>query len=276
MSAGGQKSNQSSASQTFIDPMQQGFLSGLWSMAQQNIRPGAIGNQAQAAARPGAQASGAALGALTGTVQNPLQGQQSVLTRLSQLGNVGQQTQAYQPALAAMRQQMNPTRQIQAQGRSLQSGLGEMFREELNPAIRGNAIAAGGFGGGRQGVAQGQAVGELADAYTQGLGDITANANAQALGASQGYAGILDSLRQRALQATGAAGDIRTAGQTNQLNAAQLIPQVGAARQGFGTAGTQSMMDALQQLAQIYGNPTILSQAQSGGKSGGWSFGFGG
>lgn len=79
----------------------------------------------------------------------------------------------------------NPGGQIDAQTASLRAGLGRTFRDEIMPNIRGGAIASGGFGGGRQGVAEGVAAGRIADAYTEGHGAIVANANQTALQAQQ-------------------------------------------------------------------------------------------
>ena len=88
----------------------------------------------------------------------------------------------------------DPSAQIAAQSQGLQQGLGDLFANEINPALRTGAIGAGGLGGSRLGVAQGAAAGQLGDAYTQGLGDIYANANQQAMGASLGGMAALPGL----------------------------------------------------------------------------------
>ena len=141
---------------------------------------------------------------------------------------------------------MNPNSPIAQQQASLQAGLGQMFREELMPSMQSNAIAAGGVGGGRQGVAEGVAAGQMAQAYTQGLGDITARANQQALGA----AGMMPGRSQALAEAT------------------------------YGSLyGGDKGMSILGQLAGIIGGPTVTQQSQSSGrcwgtgKSSGWGFG---
>lgn len=66
-----------------------------------------------------------------------------------------------------------------AQLGALKTGLGELFRDEINPAITSRAVAGGTLGGGRQGVAQGVAAGKLGQAYQQGAASIFATDQAQ-------------------------------------------------------------------------------------------------
>lgn len=131
----------------------------------------------------------------------------------------------------------NPQAQIDAQSRSLESGLGRLFSEQINPNIRTDAIAAGGMGGGRQGVAEGVAAGQLADTYAQSLGDITARANSQAL------------------QATAMQGALagQYAGMPGQLAASSFGP--------------------LAAYASILGAPTLLPYSRSSSKSSEFKFG---
>ena len=128
----------------------------------------------------------------------------------------------------------DPTAAAAGQKAALSSGLGHMFRTQINPAIEGDAIAAGGFGGGRQGVAQGVAAGEMANAFTQGAADIDAAAQARALQAAQMRSGL--------------AGNMFDIGQ-------------GAANAG---------LDQLGRLSQILGPATVLSR-QRGSSVGGSS-----
>jgi len=189
-----QQSQNQSASQSFVDPSQSPFLRGLYGLSSGFTNPFA---QQTAAAQAGAFANPALQGAVS---------------------NLGAMT--------------NPQAQIDAQTSSLQSGLGRLFREEINPQLTSDAILAGGLGGGRQGVAQGVAAGQLASAYTEGVGDIVARANQNATAA----AGILPGVTQGLLQS-------------------RLAPQ---------TAG----LDVLAQLSGILGSPTILQRTQASGSSG--------
>lgn len=139
----------------------------------------------------------------------------------------------------------DPTQQIAAQSASLQSGLGSLFREEINPAITTGAVGAGGLGGGRQGVAQGVATGQLADAFTQGYGDIVARANQTAIGANTALTPL-----------------------------ASMFSELQGNR---STAG----LDPLAQLAAIIGSPTLLQSSRGKSRAGtestssGWKASFG-
>lgn len=144
-----------------------------------------------------------------------------------------------QQTMGNLAQMANPERQIEQRAASLRSGLGDLFRDEINPALEGTALASGGFGGGRQGVAQGVATGQLADAYTSGLGDIVADADRTALGASAALPGIASALYD-----------------------ARMAPE-------------QAGLGVLQQLADILGPAVMQDRSFSGSRSrsGGWSRG---
>lgn len=187
------QSNNSSAASSFVNPTQLPYLAQMYQQAQQFANPG------------GAQRA-------VGGVANRLDA-------------------GFQTATRNLTGLTDPSAQIRAQTSSLKSGLGSLFRDEINPALETSAIAAGGLGGGRQGVAQGVATGQLADAFTQGVGDIVAGANNTAIGA----AGQLPQLSQGWLQSV-------LAGQTGGL-------------------------DVMGRLASILGSPTILNRSTSGGQS---------
>ncbi len=156
-------------------------------------------------------------------------------------GNVeagqGQNQAMLDQAIAANNQLMDPRAQIAAQTASLQSGLGDLFRNEINPAIESNSMLSGSLGGGRQGVAQGVATGQLGNAFTSALGDITARANAQSQGA---------------------------------INSAGALGQANLANRG-ALAGYD--MAQLGEFANILGGPTVLSQSQQYGRQGSSNYG---
>ncbi|MFT3973156.1 MAG: hypothetical protein QM699_06825 [Amaricoccus sp.] len=180
-------SNSQSQSGSYVDPTQAGYLQNLWSSAQ------------------GAANPGAATAAATKLNAGIMPGLQSAFKSTSAL--------------------TDPTKQIAAQAASLKAGLGDLFRTEINPAIRTDAIGAGGFGGGRQGVAEGVAAGQLADTYAASLGDITANANNTA------------------------------------LSAANQAGSLGSIIQNLGMLPTTAGLGQLSTLASILGDPTVLQQA---------------
>lgn len=181
-------------SSTAIDATQKGFLQNLWGAASGAASPGA--------------ASSAASTALGTTMPGLISDYQ------------------------ALQGMTKPQDIINTQSAALKSGLGDMFREEIMPSIRTAAIGSGGFGGGRQGVAEGVASGQMSNAFTQGLADITANANNLALSAT---------------------------GQRSNL-ASQIF--------GLGQQGATAALTPLAQLASILGGPTVLSQATGGSTQG--------
>lgn len=200
MGASGNKSKQSSEQSSKVWKLQAPFLEDLYQAGSDIALPGAGAAQTDA-------------GAL---------GQQFAPGMLNAFNNVSGLT--------------DPTAQITAMSNSLQAGLGDLFRNQINPAIEGSAINTGGFGGGRMGVAQGVATGQLANAFTQGYGDIVADANRQSMGA----AGMLPGLAMGAID--------------NSM------------------AGSNAGLDILQRLGAILGNPTVLSRGSSSGKSSGFGF----
>lgn len=208
MSVGGsskkQESSQSAASESFISDIQSGYLQSMFGQASHVTNP--YGAQADATH-------------MRGELMPGLQ---------AAFGNISGLTDTQE--------------QIDAQSASLQAGLGQLFREEINPAIQTEAVGAGQFGGGRQGVAEGVATGQLADAYTKGYGDIVARAN----------------------QTATAAGS--------------LMPQLAQAAYNTYQAPRTAGLDVLAQYADVLGAPIVLqrSQAQSGSsaKAGGFSFGL--
>lgn len=158
-----------------------------------------------------------AAGNLFGQISGGAQAQGMQLS--DQLSGLGQ------GFLGQMQGLSDPSAQIAAQEKSLSTGLGNLFSQQINPAISSQAIGAGGFGGSRQGVAQGQAIGQLGQAYTEGLGDITARANNQALQAQGMGIGSLPGMFD------------------------------------LGMAGYNSQWSPLQQYAGLLGGPTVLTQS---------------
>lgn len=121
---------------------------------------------------------------------------------------------------------------------ALSADIGQFFREEINPAITADAVAGGTLGGGRQGVAQGQAAGAAGREFQRGVtalrsGDIAArDAAAGTLGA----------------QRTQAAG----------VGLGSLSGVQGLAESGFGAD-----LAPYAALAGILGGPTVLNQGAS-------------
>lgn len=142
------------------------------------------------------------------------------------------------PGTDALAARIGDTSARDAQLEALQAGLGDLFNEELNPAITGRAVAAGQLGGGRQGVAQAQAAKAIAGQYAQGASSIIASDQAQRDQAATSLAG---------LQQGGAAAGL------------SALPGLFGVGQGAAMAG----LAPYEALAQILGGPTVLTQGQS-------------
>ena len=121
---------------------------------------------------------------------------------------------------------------------ALGTDISSFFNEELLPGITSDAASVGGLGGSRQGVAQGIAAGKMTDAYASGVAGLRSADVQQRIGAS--VAGM-DALGQQF-------------GLAQEAAFAPLSPYLA--------------------LAQIMGDPTILTQAQSQSSSSGGSFNF--
>lgn len=251
--------SQSSGS-TFVDSAQQPYLDFLRNTGMNMV------NQQQAG-----------LGNLFGVSQG-LQGQGQSF--LGQLGGV-QAPGAVNPVQAAS---VGPVAGqlsgfggqgiVDAQIGQLGSDLGALFQNQINPAIRRDATAAGALGGGRQQVAQGVAAGELGRAFAGGATDIMRNAEQQRLQAMGQQAGL------QTQAALANAAYQQQAGLANQTAALQGqgfgLQAAGMNQQGamaglsalpslFGLAQSpfQAQLNPLMAYASMLGGPTILSQQRA-------------
>lgn len=141
---------------------------------------------------------------------------------------------------------------LQEQIDLLKSDLGDFFSEELNPAITSQSVHGGALGGGRQGVAQGRAMSEVADQFTRGsvalrAGDIAA----------------------RDAAASTLAGNAITGAQTGFAGMGTLM--------GIADMGFSAGMAPYERLAAILGPQTVLgsSQSTSADWAAAWSESFG-
>lgn len=94
---------------------------------------------------------------------------------------VAQQTYGYQPTVPTqqpyqMPSGANPNPWLQAQAQGIAQNVTQNFQNTVAPQIRGSAIQAGGFGGSRQGIAEGLAL--------QGMNRDIANAQANLYGSA--------------------------------------------------------------------------------------------
>lgn len=127
---------------------------------------------------------------------------------------------------------------LQQQIDLLGEDLGRFFSEDLNPAITSQAIGGGQLGGGRQGVAQGRALSEIANQFTRGATALRAGD----IAARDAAAGTL---AQNTVQGA-------------SVGLAGLSPLAGVAQMGFGAE-----ISPYERLAAILGGPTTLTTAGS-------------
>lgn len=127
---------------------------------------------------------------------------------------------------------------------ALQADLGEFFGETVLPGIRGDAIAAGGLGGSRQGVAEGIAGRGLLREFGRGALGLRENAQARRTAIAETLAGLQT---QRRLAATG--------------TGLSALP----AQFGLAEAGSMAALSPFMALAQILGSPTVLGESSAEG-----------
>lgn len=149
----------------------------------------------------------------------------------------------------------------------LETRMGEFFREELNPAITARHVAGGTLGGGRQGVAQGQATGRVAREYAAGATDILSRDQA----ARDTAAGTLMAGRTQAagvgLSALPNLFDIAAGGLNAGLSPYAAMSSVIG---GPTVLGSSSSAEIAAAISRAFGEDF----SQSSSKSKGFSFGF--
>jgi hypothetical protein len=116
--------------------------------------------------------------------------------------------------------------------------LGRFLREEINPAITSQGVATGTLGGGRQGVAQGQAASAIAREFQTG-----------AVGIRQAEQGERDELASRQAE-------------IQRANAATGLDSL-SGLYGIAQGGALAGLDPYAALSQILGGPTTLTESQS-------------
>ncbi len=142
----------------------------------------------------------------------------------------------------------NANNVIDAQLTGLRSGLDDIQTQGLN-RIGDQAIQAGAFGGSRHGLAEASLGGEIAKAYTQGYGDIIANANRQSIDANNSaIAGAGQSLRD------------------------QLVGNYGGLQALAGILGSPTILS--EQFGIDTGSAQSVSESRGDSQSGGFDLGF--
>ncbi len=130
---------------------------------------------------------------------------------------------------------------------ALSEDLGQFFNEELLPSITSEAVSGGQLGGGRQGVAEGKAIESVGREFRRGSLDIRNK-----------------DLRERSEAARTLSAQRLSASQAGLTGVQQQFD--------LANAATLTPFSPFLTLAQILGNPTVLSESQA--TSEGRSLGF--
>jgi len=183
--------------------------------------------------------------------------QQDIIGQLQNTG-LGRQAQPFLDTLSTLSQQGNPYLQDQI------GALGTDIQRQLQGSLQNigqGFVSAGQYGGSRQGLAEGQAVGQATDAFAQQAAALRANSLQQQQGAAQAGLGALNQ---------------NQAVQTAALQ--QALGGIGGAY-NLGLAPYLGQADFLGSIASIIGSPTVLTDSQSqstsrSSGSGGGGFNF--
>ena len=168
----------------------------------------------------------------------------------------------------------NPATNWMAQ--NMIGGVGDMLTRQALPAIDSNAVAAGGVGGSRQGVAQGLAIGDAAKGLSQGLGSLYSGQ----YNADRNYGLQSDGLDFNIYQGNNA---IQRQAQQDQLGLADKMLGWNASGLNFATQAQNTPLNYWQQFGnqaaqfgglggtqsqQMQGNPAL---GAIGGALSGWN-----
>lgn len=144
---------------------------------------------------------------------------------------------------------------------NLQSDVGRLFREELNPAITSRAVSGGTYGGGRQGVAQGLAADSAANVFTKGATALRAGDIASRDAVAQSVAQNSLAASSTGLGALPSLLDILQRGNNAELGVYQGLS---------GILGGPTTLTTAQSLARSFGEQTASSSSR--GSSRAWNF----
>lgn len=134
---------------------------------------------------------------------------------------------------------------LEAQIGAVGDDLGSFFRDEINPTLTGDAVAAGALGGGRQGVAQGAALSDVFKEFSRQSASLRAADVTNRDAAALGLLGAQNANAQTGVSAIG------------QLS---------------GLTSNSQALDPYLALSQIFGGPAVLSESESAQSSFGQEF----
>lgn len=146
----------------------------------------------------------------------------------------------------------------------MQRGATQNLMENIMPGIRSNSVLAGQYGGSRQGIAEGRALGDFATGMTQAMGRFGQN-NTDAAVAAQ--AGAYDADRNRQLAATQGLG-AQQYGVAHQNAANEMAAQMMNVNQHNATNEAQANRNQAANLANMQSQLTTNAQNASGALGG--------
>lgn len=175
---------------------------------------------------------------------------------------------------------------LNSQISQLRDESGRLFSEQLNPAITSRAVAGGTLGGGRQGVAQGQAIGDTERAFMEGVTQLQTQNQARKDTAAATIASNSLGAATTGLGALPSMLDILTQGNNAELGVYSDLsgiiggPTVLSQSQSESSTFGSSIQEALSQaFSSSFGQQSSQSTGTSSGKASGWNFnmsGYGG
>lgn len=191
---------------------------------------------------------------------------QSLVGQGTFLGDLQAQAQGAQANFAQFAQQANPY--IDSQISNFGADIGRNLREQILPAIGGQAQMAGQRGGSRQSIAEGLAAQGAQRQFASGAANMRSQAYGQQQAAAQALAGLTN-------QSMGQFAGLQQAGQAQLaglgLQGTQGLTALQQAGIGQGLSGVNQLaqsqlaaqLQPFQIGAQVVGAPSVLQQSQS-------------
>ena len=252
------QSTASSASSSFVDPAQAPFLSFLRSSAQDLV--GQTTPQAQQ---------------LNQLAQQLIGGGGQFLGQLGGLAGPQQQQQGFNLQQNPFAQALGQFGTGQATGAAteqLGQDISRQLFQSILPGLEQSAVATGGLGGSRGGIAAGLATQGAQQAFGQGAAQIGLQGLQQQLGALQAGGQLFQGGQGLGVEQALGLGGLNLQQQGLQGAAAQGGLSQLASLFGLGTGALQAQFQPLLAGADIIGAPSILQQAQSQAQSTSSSF----
>ncbi|MEY4636515.1 MAG: hypothetical protein RJA55_2313 [Acidobacteriota bacterium] len=157
---------------------------------------------------------------------------------------------------------------LAAQANAMTDQVSRRFNQQIAPSIRRNAVATGGFGGSRQGIAEGMAAQGAQDALTGGLANLYSSGYQADRGYDLGMGGLYNQGRSLDMQQARLGGDLFTQGLNNSIGVGNALYESGQREQM--APWQNSINPYLNAISLLAGNSgTTSTGGQTGGGLGG-------